>query len=188
VSSTTSSGSSLFLNVGDAILHGRKGVSEDSDCFHLGIRPVAGLKLPGWHIGLELLTPIEVGTRCDARIEKPAPRFSVRNVAIHLTNLYSIVSVTDSDTWVGVFFDLRSARVFDGWLEVRPLRHVSVHKKVRCEPYILLCKSGALCNYIGSLLRGGMGDYTRQSLSSFSALSVNPLGLHSGAYKANGNL
>jgi len=33
-----------------------------------------------------------------------------------------------------------------------------------------------------------MGNYTRQSLSSFSALSVNPLGLRSGASKANGNL
>ena len=123
--------------MGDTILHGRKGVSEDSDCFPLGIRPVAGLKLAAWHIGLELLMPIEVGTRCDAGIEEPAAPFSVLNVAIRLPNVCSILSVTDSDTWVVVFFHLPSVRVFDGWLEVRALRLVSVNKKVRCERYIL---------------------------------------------------
>jgi len=178
----------VFFNVGDAIFHGRKGASEDSDCFHLGVCQVTGVKVAGCHIGLELLTPIEVGTRCDAGIEESALRFSVRNVTIRLPNLCSIVSVTDSDTWVGVFFDLPSARVFDGWLEVRALRQVSVHKKVRCERYILQCESGAFRDYLHSLLSGATGDYTRQSLSSFSALSVHPLGLRSGASKVNGNI
>jgi len=127
----------VFFNVGDAIFHRSKGVSKDSDCFHLGVCQVAGVKVAGCHIGLELLMPIDVRTRCDARIEEPAPRFSVRNVTIHLPNLCSIVSVTDSDTWVGASFDLPSARVFDGWLEVRALRQVSVHKKVPRERYIL---------------------------------------------------
>jgi len=103
-------------------------------------------------------------------------------------NLCSILSVTDSDTWVGVFFDLPSARGFDSWLEVRALRQVSVHKKVRCERYILQCESGSFCDYLRSLLSGATGDHTRQSLSSFSALSVNSLGLRSGASKANGNI
>jgi len=120
----------VFFNVGDAIFHGGKGVSDDSDCFHLGVCQVTGVKVAGCHIGLELLTPLEVGTSCDAGIEEPAPRFSVHDVAIHLPNLCSIVIVTDSDTWVGVFIDLPSARVFDGWLEVHALRQVSVHKKV----------------------------------------------------------
>jgi len=99
----------VFFNVGDTIFHGRNGASEDSDWFHLGVCQVTGVKVAGCHIGLELPTPIEGGTRCDAVIEEPAPRFSIRNVAICLPNLYSIVSVTDSDTWVGVFFDLPSA-------------------------------------------------------------------------------
>jgi len=180
VSSTTSSGWWSFLNVGDAIFHGRKGASEDSDCFQLGVCQVTGVKVAGCHIGLKLLTPIEVGTRCEAGIEEPAARFCVRNVAIHLPNLCSIVSVTDSDTWVGVFFNLASARVFDGRLEVRALCQVSVHKKVRCERYILQCESGAFSDYLRSLLSGVTGDYTWQSLSSFSALSLNPLGLRSG--------
>jgi len=170
----------VFFNLGDAIFHGRKGASEESDCFHLGVCQVTGVKFAGCHIGLELLTPIEVGTRCDAGIEEPAPRFSIPNVAIRLPNLCSIVSVTDSDTWVGVSFDLPSARVFDGWLEVRALCQLSVHKKVLCKRNILQCESGACGDYLGSLLSGPTGDYTRLSLSSFSALSVNPLGLRSG--------
>jgi len=96
--------------------------------------------------------------------------------------------VTDSDNWVGVFFDLLSARVFDGWLEVRGLCQVSVHKKVRCEGFILQCETCAFRDYLRSLLSGATGDYTRQSHSSFSALSVNPLGLRSGVSKANGNI
>jgi len=178
----------VFFNVDDVIFHRRTGASQDSDCFHLGVCQVTGVKVAGCHIGLELLTPIEIATRCDAWIEEPAPRFSIRNVAIRLPNLCLIVSVTDSDTWVGVFFDLPSARVFDGWLEVRALRQVSVHKKVRCERYILESDSGAFRDYLRSLLSGATGDYTGQSLSSFSALSVNPLGLPSGASKAKGNI
>ena len=100
--------------MGDAIFHGRKGASQYSDCFHLGVWQVAGVKVVGCHIGLELLTPIEVSTRCDAGIEQPRPRFSVWNVAIHLPNLCSIVTVTDSDTGVGVLFDLPSACAFHG--------------------------------------------------------------------------
>jgi len=96
--------------------------------------------------------------------------------------------VTDCDTGVGVSFDLPSARVFDGWLEVRALRQVSVHKKVRCERYMLKCESGASGDYLGTLLSRPTGDPRRQSLSSFSALSVNPLGLRSGTSKANGNI
>jgi len=96
--------------------------------------------------------------------------------------------VTDSDTWVGVFFDLLSARVFDGWLEVCALRQVSVDKKVCCDRYILQCESGAFHDYLRSLLSGARGDYMCQSLSSFSAHSVNPLGLYSGASKSNGNI
>jgi len=112
---------------------GRKGASADRDCFHLGVSQVTGVKVAGCHIGLELHTPIEVGTPSDAVIEQPPPRFSVPNVAIPLPNLCLIVSVTDSDTWVGVFFDLPSGRGFNDWLEVRVLRQVSVHKKVVCE-------------------------------------------------------
>ena len=95
--------------------------------------------------------------------------------------------MTDCDTWVRVFFDLPSARALDGWLEVRALRELFVQKKVRCERYILQCESGGLGNYLRSLLSGATGDYTRQSLSSFSAVSVNHLGLRSGASKVNGN-
>jgi len=178
----------VFVNVGNAIFPGRKCASKDRDCFNLGVCQVTGVKVAGCHIGLELLTPSKVGTRCDAWIEEPAPPFSVRNDTIRLPNLCSIVSVTDSDTWVGVFFDLHSARVFDGWLEVRALRQVSVHKEVRCERFILQCESRAFCNYLHSLLSGETGDYTWHSLSSFSALSVNPLGLRSWASKANGNI
>jgi len=89
---------------------------------------------------------------------------------------------------VGVFFDLPSARVFDGWLEVCALRQVSVHKEVRSERYILQCESGAFRDYLRSLLSRATGDYTRQSLSAFSALRVNPLELRSGASQANGNI
>jgi len=96
--------------------------------------------------------------------------------------------VTDSDSWVGVFLDLPSARVFDGWLEVRMLRQVSIPKKVRYERCILQCQSGALCDYLHFLLSGATGDYTLQSLSSFCALSVNLLGLRRGASKASGNI
>jgi len=87
---------------------------------------------------------------------------------------------------VGVVLDLPSARVFDGWLEVLVLRQVSLDKKVRCEPYILQGESGAFRDYLRYLLSGATGEYTRHSLSSFSALSVNPLGLRSGASMANG--
>jgi len=178
----------VSFDVSDAIFHGRKGTSENSNCLHLGVCQVAGVKVACCHIGLELLTSIEGGTRCDTWIEEPAPRFSIRNVAIRLPNLCSIVSVTDSVTWVRVFFDLPRARVFDGWLEVRALRQVSVHKKVRCERYILHCESGAFPDYLPSPRRRATGDYTRQSLSSFSAHSVNSLGLCSGESKANGNI
>jgi len=133
--------------VGDAIFHGRKGASEDSDCFHFCVGKLTGVKAAGCHIGLELLTPIEVGTRCDAGIEEPARRFSVRNAAIRFPTLRSILRLTDSDTWVGVFFDLPSAPVLDGWLEVRALPQGSVHKKVFCERYILQCESGAFHDY-----------------------------------------
>jgi len=131
--------------------------------------------------------PIAVGPRCDAGIEEPAPRFSVRIVAIRLPTLCSIVRVTDSDTRVGVFFDILSARVFDGWLEVRALRQVSVYNKVRSERYILQWESGAFGDDLGSPLSGATGDYTQQSLSSFSRLSVHPRVLRSRASEANGN-
>ena len=116
----------LFFYQGDAIFHGRKGASEDSDCIHLRVCQVAGVKVAGCHICLELLTPTNVGTRCDAGIEEPTSRFGVRNVAEHLPNLCSIVSVTYSDTWVEISFELPSARVLEYWLEVRALRRVSV--------------------------------------------------------------
>ena len=131
----------VCVNVGDAICHGRKGASKDSDCFHLGVCQVTVVKVACCNIGLELLTPIELA-RCDVRIEEPARRFSVCNVAIHLPNLGSIASVTYSDTWVGAFLDQPSAQLFDGCLEVGTLRQVSVHKKGRAERYILQCKSG----------------------------------------------
>ena len=121
-----------FFKLGDAIFYWQKGASEDSDSFHLGLCQVTRVKVAGCHIGLELLTPMEVGTRGDARIKEPAPRFTVRTVAIRLPNLCSIVSMTESDTWAAVCFDLPSARVFEGWPEVQGLRLVSVHKKVGC--------------------------------------------------------
>ena len=65
---------------------------------------------------------------------------------------------------------------------------MSVHKRVHCERDILQCESGVFRDYLRSVLSGATGDYTRQSLSSFSALSVNPLGLRSGASKANENI
>ena len=116
----------LFFNQCEAIFHGRKGASKDSDCIHLGVCQVAGVKVAGCHIGLELLTPTNVGTRCDAGIEEPTLRFGVRNVPEHLPNLSSIVSVTSSDTWVEISVELPSARVLDCWLEVRALCRVSV--------------------------------------------------------------
>jgi len=133
----------FVLNVGDAICHGPKGASEDSDCYHLGVCQVTGVKVAGCHICLELLMLIKVGTRCDAGMAEPAPGFSVRNVTICLPNLCSIVSMTEPDTWGWVFFDLLSARVFDGWLEVGGLHPVSVHNRPCCEHYILQCESGA---------------------------------------------
>jgi len=178
----------FLFNVGDVNFHGRNGAWEDCDCFHVGVSQVARVKVACCHIGLELLTPIEVYTRCDAGIEDPLPQFGVSNVAIHLPNLYSIVSVTQSDTWVRVFFDLPRARVFDGRLKVRALGHVSVHKKVRNECHILQCESCSFRDYLCSLLSGATGDSTQQSLSSFSALSVCPVGLPSRASKANGNI
>jgi len=99
----------VLFHAGDVIFHGRKGAREDSDYFHLRVCQVTGVKVAGCHIRLELLTPIAGGNRCDAGIEEPAPRFSVHNLTIGLPNFYSLVSVTDSDTWVGVFFDLPSA-------------------------------------------------------------------------------
>jgi len=75
---------------------------------------VAGVKVADCHRGLELLTPSEVGTRCETGIKHPALQINLRNVGIRLTNLCSFVSVRDSDTWVVGFFDLLSARVFDG--------------------------------------------------------------------------
>ena len=77
----------LFFNQDDAIIHGRKGASEDSDCIHWGVCQVAGVKIAGYHIGLELLTPTNIGTRCDAVIKEPIPPFGVCNVAEHLPNL-----------------------------------------------------------------------------------------------------
>jgi len=56
----------LFFNVGDVIIEGRKGASEDGDCVNLGVSQLAGVKVGGCHIGLAFLIPIEVGTRCDA--------------------------------------------------------------------------------------------------------------------------
>ena len=67
---------------------------------------------------------------------------------------------------------------------MRALRRVSVHTKVGCERY----ESDAFCDYLRSLLSRATGHYTRQRLSWFSALSVNPLGLHSRMSKANGNI
>ena len=63
----------LFFNVGDTIFHGRNGASQDSDWFHLAVCQVTRVKVAGCDIALELLTPSEVDTRCDARIEEPAP-------------------------------------------------------------------------------------------------------------------
>ena len=76
----------IFFDMGDGIFHGRKGASEDSNCFHLGVYQVTRVKVAGCHIGLELFTPMKVGTRADAGIEEPKPRFSVPNVTIHLPN------------------------------------------------------------------------------------------------------
>ena len=174
--------------MGDAIFHRRKGASEESDCFHLGVSQVPGVKVEGCHIGLERLTPSEVSTRFDATIEEPASRSGVPNVAIRFPNFFSIISVTDSNTWVGAFFDLPSARVFDGWLQVHVLCQMSVHKKVHCERSILQCESRGFRDYLHCLLSGATDDYRRKSISSFSAISVNHLGLRSGASKVNGNI
>jgi len=176
------------LDVGDAIFPRRKGTSEDSDCVHLGVCQVAGVKVAGCHIGLELLTPIEVGTRYNAGIEEPAKPFALRKVAIPLPNLSSIVSMTQSDTWEGVFFDVPSASGFGTWLEVRAAGQVSVHKQVRCERYIQQCQCGAFHDHLRSVLSRTTGDYTRQSLLLLSARSGNPLVVHSGASKTNGNI
>jgi len=178
----------LVCNLGEAIFDGRKGASEESDCFHLSVCQVTEVQVAGCQIGLELLTPIEVGTRCDAGIDEPAPPFCVLNFAIRLPNLCSIVTLTDSDTWMAVFFALPSARVFAGWLEVRAMYHLFIDKKVRCERYMLQCESGPFCDYLRSLLSGARGVYMWQSVASFSAHSGNPLGLRIGAGKANGNI
>ena len=50
------------------------------------------------------------------------------------------------------------------------------------------CGSRAFRDYLRSLVSRATGDYTRQGLSSFSALSVRPLGLRSGMSKANGTI
>ena len=83
-----------------------------------------------------------------------------------------------------ISFELPGLRVFDGWYEVRVLRRVSVHTQVCSER----CDSDAFRDYLRSLLSWATGDYTRQRLSSFSALIVNPLGLPSRTSKANGNI
>jgi len=62
--------------MGYTIFHEGKGAREESDYFLLGICQVAGVKVAGCHIGLELLMSIKVGTRSDARREEPAPQFS----------------------------------------------------------------------------------------------------------------
>ena len=96
----------LFFNQDDQILHGCKGASEDTDCIHFGVCQVAGVKVAGCHIGLELLTPTFIGDRCDAGIKEPTPQFGVRHVAEHLPNFSSIVSVTYSDSWVEISFQI----------------------------------------------------------------------------------
>ena len=67
---------------------------------------------------------------------------------------------------------------------MRALRRVSAHTEVCCER----CESDAFCDYLRSLISRATGHYTRQRLSSFSALSVNPLGLRIRMSKANGNI
>ena len=94
----------FFFNQDDLIFHGRKGAREDSYCIYLGVSQVAGVKVAGCHIGLELLARTFIGDRCDAGIEEATPRFGVGNVAEHLPNLGSIVSLTYSDSWGGDFF------------------------------------------------------------------------------------
>ena len=51
----------VLFNVGDAILHGRKGASEDSDWFYLGVCQVTGVKVAGCHIGLVSQTVTKQG-------------------------------------------------------------------------------------------------------------------------------
>ena len=94
----------LFFNQDDTIFHRLKGASEDSDCIHLGVCQVAGVKVAGCHIGLELLMPTNIGARCNAGIEEPIPRFGVYNVADHLSNFCSIISVTYLNSWVEISF------------------------------------------------------------------------------------
>jgi len=177
----------VFFNVGEAIFDGRKGAGQDHNCFHLGLCPVAGVMVADRHIGLEPLTPIEVGTRCEAGIKEPVPQFSRGNVAIRIPNLCSIITVTDSDTWVGVFFDLPSARLLDGRLAVRALRQVSVHKKALLST--ISCNANLLLSVITyTLSSAGRRPTLCGSLFSVSTLSIKPLGLRSGASKANGNI
>ena len=71
---------------------------------------------------------------------------------------------------------------------MRVLCQVSVQKKVHCEHHILQGTSGAFRDYLRSLLTWTTGDSMRQSLSSFSARSVNPVGVGSGASNVNGNI
>lgn len=70
-------------------------------------------------------------------IEAPTPRFGISNVAEHLPHLCFFVSVTYSDSWVEISFELPSARALDFWLEVHALRRVSVQKRVCYEGHIL---------------------------------------------------
>jgi len=65
---------------------------------------------------------------------------------------------------------------------------MSGHKKIHCGSYILQSESRAFGDCIRSVLSEAMRDYMRHSLSSFSALSVNPLRVSNGVSKATGNL
>ena len=88
------------------MFHSRKGASEDRDCIHLDVCQVAGVKVAGCNVGLELLRRTNIGTRCDAGIEEPTTQFGKHNVAEHQPNLCSIVSVTYSDSWVEISFQI----------------------------------------------------------------------------------
>ena len=151
----------LFFNQDDLIIHRRKGVSEDSDCIHLGVGQVAGVKLAGCNIGLGLLTPTIVGNRCDAGIEEPTSRFGVRNVAKHLPNLCSIVSLTYSDSWVEIPFS--NYAVPESWTSgskcVRPAGCLFKRKFV-VSPISHDCDSAAFREYLRFLLGPAKGDCT----------------------------
>ena len=70
---------------------------------------------------------------------------------------------------------------------MRSLRQVSVYKKVACDRSRLPCESRAFYDDLNYLISSVTGDYTGGTLSSFAALSVNPLELRSGVTKGNGN-